>query len=61
LHVRLVPSGGKRVHDRRGIVSLDDAAADHRHRHHAEAERNQLVVRRVVFLDVFHGKVGTLL
>jgi hypothetical protein len=57
----LTPLGGKRVHDRRGIVSFDDELANHRHGDETEAERHELVVRGVIFLDVFHRKGRTFL
>jgi hypothetical protein len=57
----LTPLGGKRIPDRRRIVSFDDALADHRHGDQTEAERDELVVRAVILLDVFHGKGRTFL
>lgn len=47
------PKNTQRVHDCRGIVTPDRAVADDRHGHHSETERNQLVVRAIVILDVF--------
>jgi hypothetical protein len=61
LDVRLIPGGGERILDGRGIVSFDDAGTNHRDRHETEAQRQELAVRGVVIVDAFHGKVCTFL
>jgi hypothetical protein len=47
---------GERRGERRLVESLDDAGADDRYRDGSEAEREELVVRAIVFFNVPDGE-----